>query len=127
MAEKILDVITRTSIDRMIKLSKGEKIKGELYFFDPHVCFPLFPPYEVKMPLSLVDEECLVRISKLVKGQQGMTREVVYELNVTNFSLESFMAQEDGEYLIEIKLEKQIKGALRVSMERIEAWDESTL
>jgi len=67
MAEKILDVITRTSIDRMIKLSKGEKIIGELYFFDSHIClcFPLFPPYKTESftPLDekCLDEECLVR------------------------------------------------------------------
>lgn len=126
MVEKILDVITRTSVDRMILLSQGEKITGELYFLGSRVCFPLFEPYKVERPI-LSSYECFVRISKLVKGQQGMTRDVVYETNITGSSLVSFMAREDGEYLIEVELREQIEGALRVSLERREKWDESTI
>jgi len=117
MVEMILDIIARTSIERRIILSHGDKITGKVDFFSPYVCFSLFTPYEIERP-TLPGYECLVRISKLVKGQQGIAREVMYAVNINSPSKVSFEAPEDGEYLVEIELKEKIAGAVRISLSR---------
>jgi len=111
MAKMILDAVTRTSIERRIALSAGDKVKGEIDIMGSHIRFSLFERPE-RERITMPGEWYFVRISRFVERPQGIGREVVYERDIALGPLPlqvSFEAPKDGEYLVEIEIKGWIE------------------